>query len=386
MKYNYLLFCCFFWLSLYAEIPQKKGASKEKSCIVRVLIDEKIHAHCTNHSWVLSSQSGFLLYVPGKSFPKQQYKKQQISIGHKAGLLHLNDQLYQHAHVRIIPQDGFAEIDGKQFHGSFSLIKKRDKTFLINHVELEEYVCAVLKTESWPGWPIEVNKAFAVASRSYVMAIIKQQTSQLPYHVKNTNEHQTYHGMHNCSTIRAAVKQTKGLFLTHNNKPALAMFDACCGGIIPAHIDDFDFEKAPYLARSYVCTYCSRCNIYSWKKELDNATFNKQVAHLFNHPGSIEKITVTKKDKAGRVKELIVKKGNKRYTISGQQLYSALKDIKSFCYSVDKKAEKIIFSGYGFGHHIGICQWGAREMVRDGWPYKRILEFYYPGTTLAKLT
>ncbi len=62
------------------------------------------------------------------------------------------------------------------------------------------------------------------------------------------------------------------------------------------------------------------------------------------------------------------------------------KEIKSFCFNIKKKSGKIIFNGRGFGHHLGLCQWGAREMVRDGWDYKQILAFYYPSTNFMRLT
>jgi stage II sporulation protein D len=101
----------------------------------------------------------------------------------------------------------------------------------------------------------------------------------------------------------------------------------------------------------------------------------------------IKDVKIAKKDKAGLVRELHLK-GSKDYqTISGKELYAALKkDIKSFCYTVQRKKDVLEFNGRGYGHHLGICQWGAREMVRDGWPYKRILDFYYPGTTIMQLT
>ncbi len=382
------LFCTS--LPILAVIPKKIPPQKERkknysAPTVRVLIDEKNHKKSLSHNWSLSSSTGFILSVPNKSFPKQHCKSNLLKIGYHKHKLCINDRQYHHTQIRIIPKDGYAQVDGKSFHGSFTIALHKDAMLLINHVDLEEYVCAVLKTESWPGWPIEVNKVFAVASRSYVMAMIKQnKNSTIPYHVTNTNCHQTYQGMHSCPIIKRAVKQTEGLFLAHNNEPALAMFDACCGGIIPAHIENFDFAKVPYLARTYPCNHCKKCKVYSWKKEFDLAQLNKEIAHLV--PSSIDSMTVAKKDKAGLVKELKVKKGNKQKIISGQQLYSALKDIKSFCYSVHKTAGKVTFSGYGFGHHIGICQWGAREMVRDGWPYQRILKFYYPGTKLAQLS
>ena len=245
---------------------------------------------------------------------------------------------------------------------------------------------SVLKTESWPGWPIEVNKAFAIASRSYVLAqIYRMKHSDALYHVKNTTKHQTYRGMHETSGIRKAVKHTKGMVLTHNDVPALTMFDSCCGGIIPAHIEDFEFDKAPYLAREQPCKYCKRCWIYSWKKEIPIDSVHQDLTHLFDDKNKLKDIKIKEHDKAGLVTKLLIKKGSKLHTIDGKKFYGAMKDIKSFCYTVQKKADKLIFDGRGYGHHLGICQWGAREMVRDGWPYKRVLEFYYPGTQLKTL-
>ena len=292
--------------------------------------------------------------------------------------------------MHILPQDGYATINEQQYHGSFSIICCEQRLLLINHVDLEEYVHAVLRTESWPGWPVEVNKVFAIVSRSYVMAMIHHaqtnpQISLLPYHVKNTNEHQTYKGMHEVRTIRTAIKQTRGVFLMYDNKPALTMFDSCCGGIIPAHIEDFEFEKAPYLAREYACTHCARCWIYTWKSIIPLDEFQQQIAHLLDAPGQIDDVAITQYDKAGLVQELTLRTALSEKTVTGKQFYNAFKAIKSFCFSVEKDGDMVTIHGKGFGHHLGLCQWGAREMVRDGWHYRRILSFYYPGTQLARL-
>jgi stage II sporulation protein D len=91
------------------------------------------------------------------------------------------------------------------------------------------------------------------------------------------------------------------------------------------------------------------------------------------------------KDKAGLVTEVRLRGPKAQVTISGKKLYSMLKDIKSFSFDVHKKSGKIVFTGRGFGHHLGLCQWGARQMVRDEWGYKSILRYYYPGTRFMQL-
>ncbi len=288
--------------------------------------------------------------------------------------------------LRIKSVAGFGEYNGTVYDGDFCITSHKNKFLCINCVCLEDYICAVLRTESWPGWPLEVNKAFAIACRSYVVfKLLEAQRSGRPFHVKNTNAHQTYHGKHDISLLKVAVEQTKSIILGFDGKPILAMFDSCCGGIIPAHINDFDFAKAPYLARKYACTYCKQCSLYSWQVSYEHSLFEDQLQHYRHDIALLKDIQITKKDKAGLAVEIKLKGTKNSVTLSGKKLYSLLKEIKSFHFDVQKKAGKIIFIGRGFGHHIGLCQWGARQMVSDGWDYKSILRFYYPGTYFMHL-
>jgi stage II sporulation protein D len=176
------------------------------------------------------------------------------------------------------------------------------------------------------------------------------------------------------------------MVLGFKGTPILAMFDCCCGGVIPAHIADFDFDKVPYLARIYACTHCKESSLYSWQVSYEHAVFETFLNQYKHEIARLHDIHIVKKDKAGLVTEVKLKGPKKSTTISGKQLYSLLKDVKSFHFDVHKKLDKFVFTGRGFGHHIGLCQWGARQMVRDGWDYKSILRFYYPGTYFMHLS
>ncbi len=359
----------------------KHKTSKKRSQIasykVRVLLEEMKHTQ--NGSWIVSGDNGFKLFDPHKLKQPKFLKKEELKITSKRNAIYINKLRYEREWIHIVPDQGFASINGQTYHGSFIIYKDANRLLLVNHVDLEEYVYSVLRTESWPGWPLEVNKVFAVACRSYVMAMMKaaRKTKQ-PYHVKNTNEHQTYQGMHNCLTCREAVEQTRGVFLSYNREPIVAMFDCCCGGIIPADIESFDFKKAPYLARPYACTHCKRCKIYSWEVAFDKESIHPMLC--------AKEVKVAKTDKAGIVKEVHIKSGKKVKTVTGKQLYAMFKEIKSFHFGIQSKKDKLVFKGKGYGHHVGLCQWGAREMVRDGWKFQQILQFYYPGTQFLRLT
>src|SRR5690606_12773328 len=135
-----------------------------------------------------------------------------------------------------------------------------------------------------------------------------------------------------------------------------------------------------YLARTYACTYCKSCSLYSWMVSYDHKELHDLCKHNTAELKMLRDVNVIKKDKAGLVTQVKLKGHSDHVTLSGKKLYSLLKEVKSFHFDIKKNADKFVFVGRGFGHHMGLCQWGAREMVRDGWDYKSILQFYYPQT------
>ena len=371
----------------------KKTNKQDQSIIknartIRVLLNK---ASSNTKAWQLSCDKGFI--ITENNTKKQRYcSSKDLNIQVKSGSVYLNNQPAYCRAIDISPRQGNARFTDKEYNGTFSVVLHKDRVLLINNINLEDYIFSVLRTESWPGWPLEVNKVFAVACRTYAISmVLNNKQGSCPYHVTNTNVHQTYHGVHSCSVIKQAVEQTKGVFLGYKNKPILAMFDSCCGGVIPAKIEDFDFSNAPYLARKYACNHCKQCKIYSWQAEYDTASFGRLLASSLQKNHTLTDIKMIKKDKAGLTREIIFKGKNDKganilIAIAGKKLYSLLKEVTSFCFDIRKKANKITLNGRGYGHHIGLCQWGAREMVRDGWHHKRILQFYYPGTSFMQLT
>lgn len=358
-------------------------SAPKRRYIVRVLLYSWIDDH--DKSIQLKSSAGFWVIDPHNKSHPLVFNIDALSIDTTDGNLCLEGKKVARDHFYLVPKEGCTSFNGRQYKGAFLIVHDKRNILLINCVDLEDYICSVLHTESWPGWPLEVNKVFAIASRSYTIAMMQQANKKNSfYHVCNTNLHQTYTGTHTLKTLHDAVEQTKGLFLTFENKPVIAMFDSCCGGIIPANITNFDFVKAPYLARTYPCEHCKCCKIYHWKVEYDRAELEQIFVNFIPHFLKLKDIRVSKKDNAGLVQEVILKSGS--YTISGKRLYSLLRGVKSFCFTIKRNKTTFTFTGKGFGHHLGLCQWGAYGMVSDGFDYKRILYFYYPGTKLARLS
>ncbi|MCA9770436.1 SpoIID/LytB domain-containing protein [Candidatus Dependentiae bacterium] len=364
------------------------GMNAQKYC-VRVLLNEQT---LTGKPIEISCSKGFTLVVPnGKKLSKKKYLAKKVVVNIKKlgtqTAIYINKQRFTKNRIYLVPCSEYLHFDGGNYQGSFLLAKEKDTLLLINCIDVEDYLFSVLRTESWPGWPLEVNKVFAIACRSYALSmILSSRNSKRLYHVRNTNHHQTYSGFHDHDHLKDAVIQTHGVYLSYNKKPIVAMFDSCCGGVIPAGIENTNFDDAPYLARDYACTHCRRCKIYNWQAEFYLKDFEEILKNSLNDVYRLHGFTVKRRDKAGLVQEVMLKGKPKDMIISGEKMYSVFKEIKSFYFNVSKKGEKILFTGRGYGHHRGLCQWGAHEMVRHGWNHEKILEFYYPGTEFAKLT
>ncbi len=315
-------------------------------------------------------------------------KKKRFVCVFSQGELFCNGTKIDKGALRIRSADNTCMYRECTYAGDLSFIVVDTHFYIVNHVPLEEYVYSVLRFEGWPGWPLEVNKVFAVMVRTYAMHKMTQaQASKKKrvYDIKATNIHQTYKGLHEAEHLQQAVEQTQGLILAYNKQPIVSMYDSCCGGVIPAHLTGFDFKKTPYLARPYACTYCSDCKLYYWKHAYTHDQLHTIMQREFPGLKQVKEIRISHRDAAGKVLEVAVKAGRDLKRISGTQMYRLCKDIKSFCYTIARNGDHVIFEGKGYGHHVGACQWGVRAMVKQGFTCKDILEYYYPGVELMKL-
>jgi stage II sporulation protein D len=345
------------------------------ACSVRVLLAEGDATE--NHEWQFVTQKkSFLCALSG-------------------GTLSCNGKKLDKTALRISSTDNRCSYLNNVYAGDIALIVSDGHWYIINNIPLEDYVYSVIRSEGWPGWPLEVNKVFAIMVRTYAVhkimltknmkAHAHKRTKKPLYDIKSTNIHQTYKGLHDFEHLHQAVKETENLILSYNKQPIVAMYDSCCGGVIPAQLTGFDFKTNPYLARSYPCTYCTDCKLYSWKFVYSHDLLIELLQAEIPGLKHIKDIRVTHADKAGKVLEAQVKTARAHKKISGTILYRLCKDVRSFCYTIKKEGDTFVFEGKGFGHHVGVCQWGVRNMVKKGFMCKEILDYYYPGTELMKL-
>lgn len=309
-----------------------------------------------------------------------------IFLSAKGGYIYAMHQGTAHrAHAfKIQSRDGFFYLLGKKYFGSLYVMQEKDRVYIINSLPLEEYLFSVVRAEGCLQWPLEAHKIMAVACRSYALAHITEANKKgRLYHIKNTNVHQVYNGHHEHDHIRDAIAETAGLFLSYNDLPIMAMYDICCGGVVPGHRagKDGDF---PYLKRRYACTYCKPYKVHSWRSEYTLVELERLLKKEVTGLCALKDIQL-RKDSAGVVRTVALQSQSGTYRLPVGRFVSLVKKVKSYSFSVQKKSQRLIFNGRGYGHHWGLCQWGARGMVDHGYDFRSVLSYYYPGAQLTRL-
>ena len=254
---------------------------------------------------------------------------------------------------------------------------------VIEEVPLEDYLRGVLPREVPPGWPGEALKAQCVASRSYVV-YHQDRRRDKPYDVKATVQSQVYGGAdaEDPRTDRA-VRSTKGKVLTHRGRPILAYFHSHSGGHVADDAEVWPTDL-PYLAACrdpYGDGAPDR--VTRWSLRLSAS----EVAQGLGVSGTATAIALDSTGPSGRVHRIRSRIGNRSAHASGERFRMRVgaSRIRSTLFTVRNQNGSTAFLGRGFGHGVGMSQWGARGMAVQGKTYGEILAYYYPGTTLEKL-
>jgi stage II sporulation protein D len=272
---------------------------------------------------------------------------------------------------------------------------------LINHVNIERYVAAVVAQEVWPTFVDEALRAQAVAARTFVLFHMKHRNNA-PHDVVATQGSQVYQGVRDDKTGRRAVQataDTKGLALTwaDGGTPEIfcAYYSAVCGGMSQsASIFGAINDIAP-LAGGVRCIYCKDApgNTYRWgpvKISLDDLR-SRLVDRLgkLKSLGRLRDITVVEKTPSGRAirLQLVGSKGESdEMTAERFRLIVDPNRILSTDFQLSVRNGIATFDhGKGFGHGLGLCQWGMQGQALAGRPAGEILRYYYPGATITRV-
>jgi stage II sporulation protein D len=274
-------------------------------------------------------------------------------------------------------------LDGHPFRGRIEVQPLNGALAAINVVELEEYLTGVLKDEIPPGWPTEAAKAMAVAARTYATYQRLQNPAGL-FHLRSTTQSQVYGGARGeDSRTTLAVQATRGQILVFNGQPLAAYYHSCSGGSTEAGNEVFglEFDYLPSVKDDYSLA----CPYSLWVERLDTAQIEQSLARAGYPVGRIASLQDLSRSRTGRILRVQVQHSQGTLIIDGRRFREALGNdvIRSTDFVIRGDAGGFTFVGRGFGHGVGMSQWGAKEMADLAYHYDEILKFYYPLARIA---
>ena len=327
----------------------------------------------------------------------------------------------------------------QEFEGDLEILHNADGTeTAVNIIDLEDYLTSVISSEMSADSPMELLKAHAVISRSWVVSAIRQaNTGHVGYDVCADDHCQRYEGiLRRNPRAEEAVRATAGEVLVFGDNADICdtRYHKCCGGKTENFETCWEDKHIPYLT-SVDCPYCAKAvgnerllrlvlnnydqettDFYKWRVIYSQAELSDIICQKSGIDfGDILALNPLKRGASGRIysleivgtkhTEVIGKELQIRQWLSRSCLYSSWFDVQYtwlrlspisdskeqpfLSTAVSEKAKRVplgfVLYGHGWGHGVGLCQIGAAVMASEGFSYSQILLHYYRGATLAQL-
>lgn len=297
-------------------------------------------------------------------------------------------------------------VNGRLYRGRLKLSVSPDgQTFdVVNALPIEAYLAGVVGAEMPSYWEPAALSAQAIAARTYCWFFKNYRSGNRQWDVKSTQADQVYRGVSaETATIWEAVTATEGLVLMWRPEGGVdevfpAYYSSACGGHTESSGAVFGRSYGPLVARA--CPYCAgvaKASFFSWpavEYDLDEAEAKLAARYSklrdLGPIKTIEAARTSDHDGFTRVTSVrVVGENGKSDILRGEDLRLTLDPsgmrIKSIACKISQAGGRVrLGPGKGFGHGVGMCQCGAQGMARSGKSARQILEFYYPGATIAR--
>ena len=299
------------------------------------------------------------------------------------------DGYSRHKKIRLTPADPevFLQVNGRGYRGSLIVKAADDKITVIDELSVDDYLKGVLPREVGVLWSQESLRAQAVASRTYLASHLGKHAGE-GFDLCSDVDCQVYGGMlKEHPNTSEAVDFTHGEILTYDGKPIKAFFHSNCGGSTEKASRVWGIKDEPYLPRKK-CGTGTGDPRYRWRVLLQDAEILRLLVKSTKVRGTqLKSIKVKLKSPSARAQFITVSTNEGPFVLSGNEFRIALNPevIRSTLWTkMSKRKGAYLFEGRGWGHGIGLCQWGAKGMGEKGKTYRQILEFYYPHAALQR--
>ncbi len=260
---------------------------------------------------------------------------------------------------------------------------------LVNELPIETYLAGTVAAETPVTFGDEVLRAQAVAARTYALHQ-RALAPDAPFHLRATTASQRYRGVDaESDAARNAVDATRGETLWYGGQPILAVFHSSSGGRTES-ADEVWSESIPYLQALDVSGEEISPDTY-WRARVSGESLGRALRDgRFAGAGDVGRalaVEIVERSPTGRARRVRVEGTRGSVELTASALRSAVGEtvLRSTLFEVRRADDGFVFVGSGRGHGVGMSQWGALAMARDGAHYRDILTRFYPGTTLEPL-
>lgn len=391
-----------------APLPPRDGVRDVGDTTIRVLLSAGLSTATltTPGTAILSDRAGDFLTqgVNGASWQVERLGRRVRAIRTNGGATPWVDAIYARSSDAAL-----LNTNGKPYRGDLQFTASDSGISVVNIVRIDDYLRGVV--------PLEIGsralgdsaavQAQAITARSYAYIHLAPELARA-YDVTSGTQDQVYGGAAVETEVSSrAVESTRTLVLRYAGRVVNAPYSSTCGGQTAAASEIWRSNDEPYLQRvsdeipgtgRYYCDIAPR---FRWTRTIEGPQLTAALAQYLasyasvagGRPGVAQNVAVATRTPSGRVGTLLITTDRGTYTLRGNDVRYVLRPpggeiLNSTYFSVvatpgANGVAKVTLTGMGYGHGVGMCQWGAIGRARAGQDYRTILRTYYPGTTIG---
>jgi stage II sporulation protein D len=309
----------------------------------------------------------------------------------------------------------FIRVGNRRYRGEIVVSMTDSGVRVVNHLPVESYLRGVVPLEIGDRVAGEESAvaAQAVAARSYTYSRLAElgPSPTRAWDLVASVTDQVYGGVNAETPIAdAAVMLTGNLVLRYGGRIVNAVYSSTCGGSTAEAPELWQTQGEPYLQRvsdripGTDRFYCDASPRFAWTRALDARTlasglesYLRTYATVTGAIGTVRSVEVESRTPSGRAATLAITTDRARHVLRGNTMRYVLRQpggeiLNSTYFTVeptvggDRRLSRLVITGNGYGHGVGMCQWGAIGRSRAGHDFRTILQTYYPGTTVEPIS
>ena len=273
-------------------------------------------------------------------------------------------------------------VGSRKVSGRVRLLARKGDLLAVAVEPFEAYVAAVVSREAAPRFHPEALAAMAVTARTYAAGAAARPRDPA-YDVVGSVEDQVFDGVDGVAAVfLEAADRTRGMVVRYRGELARTVYHSTCGGRTEDAGSAWG-KDVPYL-RAQLCDDCADSPVYRWEYRMPEAEGRRVAKALGVPPGKDLRIAVAGRTPTGRASRVRILSGGVSRELQAAEFRKAAgyAKVRSLKMEIVPAAGEWRITGEGWGHGVGLCQYGADGMARRGAGFREILSRYYPGTEI----